>query len=60
MLRALAISAPQFQRPVAAGRGLGSSDPASLYNACRVAAQRADEGAGAWAASNWVGGRSVR
>ena len=60
MLRALAISAPQFQRPVDAGRGLGSSDPASLYNACRVAAQRADEGMGAWAASNWAGGRNIR
>lgn len=60
VLRALAISAPQFERGTVGTRALTSSDPASLFNACRVAAQRADHGMGAWGRSHWAQGRRAR
>ncbi|MFC1643348.1 B12-binding domain/radical SAM domain-containing protein, partial [Myxococcota bacterium] len=57
---ALAISAPQFQVGKVGDLGISSSDPASLFNACRVAGQLADRGVGAWGASNWAQGRHHR
>ena len=39
---------------------LSSSDPASLFNACRYAAWLAVHGIGAWGDSNWAGTRMDR
>lgn len=54
-LRVVAVAAPDAIQGKKDARALNSSDPASLYNACRVAAARARSGQGAWADSNWAG-----
>lgn len=59
-LRVVACSAPQFVEGEVGDKALTSSDPASLYNACRWAAWLAEQGRGAWGDSNWSGGRSER
>lgn len=53
-LRAVAVSAPEAIRGQKGHEALNSSDPFSLYNACRVAAEKARSGQGAWADSNWM------
>lgn len=59
-LRVLALAPPQF--PVSRGRSraLSSEDPASLFNACRWAAQVASAGLGSWSESNWASSRPAR
>jgi B12-binding domain/radical SAM domain protein len=59
-LRVLALSAPQFQHGAVGSLGISSADPASMFNACRWAAKLAEDGAGAWGASNWGDGRKAR
>lgn len=59
-LRVVAVAAPELP-----GGGLGrhtlkSLDPASLFNACRVGAERAERGIGPWGDSNWAVHRTVR
>jgi B12-binding domain/radical SAM domain protein len=54
-LRVVAVAPPDWIQGKKDKRALNSSDPASLFNACRVAASRASSGAGAWANSNWTG-----
>ncbi|MFP3862230.1 B12-binding domain/radical SAM domain-containing protein [Pseudomonas capeferrum] len=55
-IRAIAISAPECISGYKSGRALNSTDPVSLFNACRSAASLAQGRKGAWANSNW--GRS--
>jgi len=55
-LRVVAVAPPDAVRGKKDGRALNSSDPASLFNACRVAAHRALFEAGPWQKSNWGGG----
>ncbi|MFJ4054517.1 B12-binding domain/radical SAM domain-containing protein [Pseudomonas sp. NPDC089743] len=52
-IRAIAISAPECISGCKSGRALNSTDPVSLFNACRCAASLAQESKGAWANSNW-------
>ena len=52
-LRAYAFSAPQFPNGGPNPNVLNSKDPASLYNACRVAGYEARTGRGAWSHSNF-------
>ena len=59
-LRVVACSAPQFIEGEVGDKALSSSDPASLYNACRRAAWLAAQGRGAWGDSNWCGSRQSR
>ncbi|RIL06557.1 MAG: hypothetical protein DCC75_10760, partial [Proteobacteria bacterium] len=59
-LRVLALAAPQYPRGAVHERVLNSRDPASLYNACRLAAARAESGLGPWGESNWADGRQAR
>jgi B12-binding domain/radical SAM domain protein len=59
-LRVLALSAPQFQHGAVGSLGISSSDPASMYNACRWAAKLADDSVSAWGDSNWADGRKAR
>ncbi|MBB4906204.1 B12-binding domain/radical SAM domain-containing protein [Actinophytocola algeriensis] len=59
-LRVVACAAPQFIEGDVGEKALSSSDPASLYNACRYAASLAAQGRGAWGDSNWGGGREQR
>lgn len=54
-LRVVAVAPPDWVQGKKDGRALNSSDPASLFNACRVAASRALSRTGAWANSNWAG-----
>ncbi|MEZ5784522.1 MAG: hypothetical protein R3D70_23680 [Rhizobiaceae bacterium] len=54
-LRVVAVAPPDWVQGKKDGRALNSSDPASLFNACRVAALRALSRTGAWANSNWAG-----
>lgn len=54
-LRVVAVAPPDWIQGKKDKRALNSSDPASLFNACRVAASRASSGTGAWANSNWTG-----
>ncbi len=54
-LRVVAIAPPDWVHGKKDKRALNSSDPASLFNACRVAASRALSKTGAWANSNWAG-----
>src|SRR5690242_9998802 len=59
-LRVVAIAAPE--RPEGGlGKGvLNSTDPASLFNACRYAAFLAERHQGPWGESNWTEGRHKR
>ncbi len=59
-LRVLALSAPQFVTGSVGEKALSSSDPASLFNACRVAAREAQSGDPVWGSSNWAGSRRAR
>ena len=52
-IRAIAISAPECISGYKSGRALNSTDPVSLFNACRCAASLAQRRKGAWANSNW-------
>jgi B12-binding domain/radical SAM domain protein len=54
-LRVVAVAAPDWFSGKKDDNALNSSDPASLYNACRVAAQRALYGNTGWSKSNWAG-----
>ncbi|MUZ75272.1 B12-binding domain/radical SAM domain-containing protein [Agrobacterium vitis] len=56
-LRVLAVAAPDRIAGRKNSLGLDSTDPASLFNACRIAAQRTFSVDSAWAQSNWAGGR---
>lgn len=55
-LRVVAVAPPDSVHGRKDENALNSSDPASLFNACRVAAQRALFDTGAWQKSNWGGG----
>jgi len=59
-LRVLALAPPQFPHGQVGDRALSSGDPASLFNACRSAAQAATRGHGAWSHSNWAASRKER
>lgn len=59
-LRVVAVSAPEYSEGRLGKHMLTSEDPASLYNACRVAAKLASSGIGFWGDSNWVGSRADR
>lgn len=60
-LRVVAISAPQWiKKPPEKHYNIDSVDPASLFNACRVAAILADQKIGAWGESNWAVSRQQR
>lgn len=59
-LRVLAFAAPQFVTGAVGEKALSSSDPASLFNACRVAAREAQTGDPVWGSSNWAGSRRAR
>lgn len=52
-IRAIAISAPECISGYKSGRALNSTDPVSLFNACRCAGHLARGTKGAWANSNW-------
>ncbi|WP_312388271.1 B12-binding domain/radical SAM domain-containing protein [Pseudomonas sp.] len=53
-IRAIAISAPECLSGTKSGRALNSSDPVSLFNACRCAADLARGRENGWAMSNWA------
>ncbi|MFK4259188.1 B12-binding domain/radical SAM domain-containing protein [Agrobacterium tumefaciens] len=53
-LRVVAVAAPDSVQGKKGERALNSSDPASLYNACRIAASRARSAQGGWGNSNWA------
>lgn len=53
-LRVMAVAAPELPCGGLGPGVLPSQDPASLFNACRVAAEQAEQGKGAWGESNWV------
>jgi B12-binding domain/radical SAM domain protein len=60
-LRTLSISAPHLRERIPGPHVLNSSEPASLFNACRYAASLAETDVGAWGDSNWAGhGRGRR
>ena len=59
-LRVVAISAPHYQTGRIGERVLSSSDPVSLFNACRHAAATAARQSGVWGESNWNGTRIER
>ena len=55
MLRVLGVSAPHYAKKDDAiiSTSLNSSDPFSLYNAYKVAAEKAQNGDENWGDSNW-------
>lgn len=53
-LRVMAVSAPELPHGGLGPGVLPSQDPASLFNAARVAAQQAEQGVGVWGESNWT------
>ncbi|MGA2004683.1 MAG: B12-binding domain/radical SAM domain-containing protein [Terriglobales bacterium] len=59
-LKVVAVAAPQFPEGIVGKATLNSVDPASLFNACRLAALMAELGRGAWGESNWTEGRQRR
>ncbi|WP_405090213.1 B12-binding domain/radical SAM domain-containing protein [Micromonospora sp. NBC_01392] len=59
-LRVVAVAPPELPASGLGRHTLTSADPASLFNACRVAGQRAANGTGAWGDSNWAGSRASR
>ncbi|MFH8442200.1 B12-binding domain/radical SAM domain-containing protein [Streptomyces sp. NPDC018026] len=59
-LRVVAVAPPGLPEGRSGRHTLKSADPASLFNACRVAARRAEEGVAAWGASNWAVPRQQR
>lgn len=52
-IRAIAVSAPDWIEGTKSENALNSADPASLFNACRYAADLAQRKIGAWSDSNW-------
>lgn len=52
-IRAIAVSAPDWIEGTKSEIALNSTDPASLFNACRYAADLAQRKVGAWSDSNW-------
>ncbi|WP_430252402.1 B12-binding domain/radical SAM domain-containing protein [Neorhizobium sp. DAR64860/K0K1] len=58
-LRAIAVAAPDWISGNKSSEALNSTDPASLFNACRLAASKARLSGNEWSASNWSGGRST-
>ncbi|WP_175952058.1 B12-binding domain/radical SAM domain-containing protein [Burkholderia sp. BCC0405] len=59
-LRVVAVAAPESPGSGKGESTLSSRDPASLYNACRLAAARTEDASSAWADSNWRGSRALR
>jgi len=59
-LRAVAVAAPELPEGGPGVFTLKSSDPASLFNACRVAARQAARGVGAWGETAWARSRADR
>ncbi|QSQ26613.1 B12-binding domain/radical SAM domain-containing protein [Pyxidicoccus parkwayensis] len=59
-LRVIAVAAPDWVAGVKDSRALNSRDPASLFNACRHAAQETRTPSSAWSHSNWAGTRLER
>jgi B12-binding domain/radical SAM domain protein len=59
-LRVVAVAAPAYSQGSIGKQTLTSQDPASLYNACRMAAFYAEKKIGAWGDSNWADGRKER
>lgn len=59
-LRVVAISAPHIRSGHVGPAALSSCDPASLFNACRVAGDLAGRPSNPWSDSNWAGSRRSR
>ncbi|HEX6190595.1 MAG TPA: B12-binding domain/radical SAM domain-containing protein [Pyrinomonadaceae bacterium] len=59
-LRVVAVSAPEWPDGSPNPQVLTSTDPVSLFNACRVAAACSEDIGSPWAHSNWAGGRGIR
>lgn len=59
-LRIAAVAAPEFQSGASGDLRLNSSDPASLYNACRWLAKLSEQSGTCFADSNWAEGRAAR
>jgi B12-binding domain/radical SAM domain protein len=59
-LSVIAVAAPELPEGGLGLHTLKSSDPASLFNACRVAAQLADQKIGPWGESQWSESRRRR
>jgi B12-binding domain/radical SAM domain protein len=59
-LRAVAVAAPELPEGGPGVFTLKSSDPASLFNACRVAARQAVQGTGPWSDTPWAQSRKDR
>ena len=53
-IKAVAVSAPDWVSGTKHTAALNSSDPVSLFNACRHAATLARSGNGSWGNSNWA------
>jgi B12-binding domain/radical SAM domain protein len=60
LLSALAIAPPAHLVGQLGDGVLAGADPASLYNACRLAALKAKNKEGAWGQSHWSESRAVR
>lgn len=60
ILRTLAIAPPAHLVGHLGDGVLNGADPASLYNACRLAALKAENKEGAWGQSNWAESRIAR
>jgi hypothetical protein len=54
------VAAPELPEGGLGRHALKSSDPASLYNACRVAAHLADKQIGPWGQTRWSQSRRAR
>src|SRR5690242_4699397 len=59
-LSVVVVAAPELPEGGLGRHTLKSSDPASLYNACRVAAHLAGQKIGAWGETGWSGSRRER
>jgi B12-binding domain/radical SAM domain protein len=59
-LSVVVVAAPELPEGGLGRHTLKSSDPASLYNACRVAAHLADQKIGPWGDSRWSESRRTR
>lgn len=60
ILRVLAVAPPAHLYGDIGDGVLSGSDPASLYNACRLAALKSQNREGVWGRSNWAGTREQR
>lgn len=59
-IRVMVVAPPSLEESGLGAGVLTSTDPASLFNACRQAALAAESGLDGWEDSNWVGHRSGR